>query len=184
MLSKLEKRTNSNLIMKLLIEEYKIDRQVRALAHTLTKRFKGKTPPIMVCILNGAYMFFTDLTKDMGCNIEVDFLRAKSYEGQDNSGGVNVTKDIEIDIEGRDVILVDDIADTGNTFIHLKDLLSTRKPNSITTVAMAVKPHTEHMPDYHVFKVKNDEFLVGYGLDDNGLKRNYRNLYDINEKNL
>ena len=146
--------------MKLLIEEYKIDRQVRALAHTLTKRFKGKTPPIMVCILNGAYMFFTDLTKDMGCNIEVDFLRAKSYEGHD------------------------DIADTGNTFIHLKDLLSKRKPNSITTVAMAAKPHTEHMPDYHVFQVKNDEWLVGYGLDDNGLKRNYRNIYDINEKNL
>jgi hypoxanthine phosphoribosyltransferase len=171
--------------MKLVLEEYKIDRQVRALAHELSKKFENRPqPPVMICVLNGAYMFFTELSKDMGCDVEVDFVRVKSYDGQDNSGGVQLVKDIETDIAGRDIVIIDDISDTGATFQYLGDMFYERGPKSITTVALIIKPKTKHLPDYHVFELPNDCWAVGYGLDDNGLKRNYRNIYDINEKNL
>lgn len=171
--------------MKLVLEEFKIDRQVRALAHELTKKFeKRPQPPVLICVLNGAYMFFTDLTKDMGCDVEVDFVRVRSYEGQDNSGGVVLTKDIETDITGRDIVIIDDISDTGNTFKFLTEKFYERKPKSITTIALIVKPKTAHYPDYHVFELPNDCWACGYGLDDNGLMRNYRNIYDINVKNI
>ena len=84
--------------MQVLIEEYKIDRRVRALAHKITEEHKnsGNTlPPVMICVLNGSFPFFADLMKDMGVDCEIDFIRAKSYNGQDNSGGVQITKNLE-----------------------------------------------------------------------------------------
>ena len=83
--------------MKILIPEYKIERRVRAMAHTISEEHRNSGssyPPVMICVLNGAFMFFTDLVKDMGIDIEVDFIRPKSYIGKDNSGGVTFTKDI------------------------------------------------------------------------------------------
>ena len=84
--------------MNILIPEYKIERRVRALAHVLSEEHKASgdsLPPIMICVLNGAFMFFTDLVKDMGIDIQIDFVRAKSYDGRDNTGGVKITKDLD-----------------------------------------------------------------------------------------
>ena len=85
--------------MKIIIPEYKIERRVRAMAHKISEEHKASDdslPPVMICVLNGAFMFFTDLVKDMGIDVSIDFIRAKSYEGQDNSAGVEFTKDLEI----------------------------------------------------------------------------------------
>ena len=85
--------------MEILIPEYKIERRVRALAHKITEdhRNSGNSlPPVLVCVLNGAFMFFSDLVKDMGIDCEIDFIRPKSYHGQDNSGGVKFYKELEL----------------------------------------------------------------------------------------
>ena len=84
--------------MEILIPEYKIERRVRALAHKITEdhRNSGNSlPPVLVCVLNGAFMFFSDLVKDMGTDCEIDFIRPKSYHGQDNSGGVKFYKELD-----------------------------------------------------------------------------------------
>ena len=89
--------------MDILLPEYKIERRVRAMAHKLSDEHKNSgnpLPPVMICVLNGAFMFFTDLVKDMGIDVEIDFIRPKSYDGRDNSGGVKFTKDIELELKG------------------------------------------------------------------------------------
>ena len=108
--------------MEILIPEYKIERRVRALAHAISEEHKasGSTlPPVMICVLNGGYAFFADLMKDMGIDVQMDFIRAKSYVGKDNSGGVTITKDLEIHCKGKRVYIIDDIVDTGKTMFEI-----------------------------------------------------------------
>jgi len=163
----------------ILIPEYKIKKEVRRMAHELSEKFeKCKQPPIVVGVLNGAYMFFTDLTKNMGIDHEVDFIRAKSYHGKDNSGGVTITKDIEVDVKGRDVIIVEDIIDTGATIKAIRHRLKDKEANTITIVTLIKRKGSEDHEDYHVFEI-DDSWIIGYGFDDDGIKRNYRNIYKI-----
>ena len=94
--------------MEILIPEYKIERRVRALAHQISEEHKASgnsLPPVMICVLNGGYAFFADLMKDMGIDVQMDFIRAKSYEGQDNSGGVKITESLMIKI-GRNLLIL------------------------------------------------------------------------------
>ena len=108
--------------MDILIPEFKIERRVRAMAHKISEEHRASgdpLPPVMICVLNGGFMFFTDLVKDMGIDVSIDFIRAKSYEGKDNSGGVKFTKDLELHCKGRSVYIVDDIVDTGKTMFEI-----------------------------------------------------------------
>ena len=108
--------------MEILIPEYKIERRVRAMAHKISEEHKASGnmyPPVMICVLNGGYAFFADLVKDMGIDVQMDFIRAKSYEGQDNSGGVKFTKELEIHCKGKRVYIIDDIVDTGKTMLEI-----------------------------------------------------------------
>ena len=165
--------------MQVLIEEYKIDRRVRALAHKITEEHKnsGNTlPPVMICVLNGSFPFFADLMKDMGVDCEVDFIRAKSYNGQDNSGGVEITKDLEIELKGKRVYIVEDMVDTGATMFEILCRVNDKMPNEIKIVILVHRKGNTFPVDHYCFEV-GDEWLVGYGFDDNGLKRNYRNIY-------
>lgn len=165
---------------EILVPEFKIERNIRRVAHRITEDHKesgNEFPPVMICVLNGAFMFFTDLVKCMGIDVEIDFIRAKSYEGQDNSGGVEITKGIERDLTGKRVYIVDDLVDTGATMkeiitCHLNDY----RVEDIKIVTLAHRRTSEHHVDFYACEV-GDEWLVGYGLDDNGLKRNYRNIY-------
>ena len=98
--------------MEILIPEFKIERRVRAMAHKISEEHKASGcpyPPVMICVLNGGFAFFSDLVKDMGIDIQIDFVRAKSYNGKDNSGGVKITKDLEIHCKAKRVYIVDDI---------------------------------------------------------------------------
>ena len=118
--------------MEVLIEEYKIDRRVRALAHKITEEHRNSGnpfPPVMICVLNGAFMFFSDLVKDMGVDCEIDFIRAKSYNGKDNSAGVQITKDLEISLKGKRVYIIEDIRDIDSTIKQFKDLENSHKVN-------------------------------------------------------
>lgn len=168
--------------MRVLIEEYKIDRRVRALAHKISEDHKNSgnsLPPVMICVLNGAFMFFSDLVKDMGIDCEIDFIRPKSYNGQDNSGGVKFMKELELDLKGKRVYIVEDMVDTGATMLEILQRVDSKKPAETRIVTLVHRKGSKHHVDYSAFEI-GDDWVVGYGFDDNGLKRNYRNIYKKN----
>lgn len=168
--------------MEILIPEYKIERRVRAMAHKLSEEHKNSgnsLPPVMICVLNGAFMFFTDLVRDMGIDVQTDFIRPKSYEGRDNSAGVTFTKDIEIELKGKRVYIIEDIVDTGQTMTEILMRISDKRPESVKVVTLVERKGTAFPADHTCFEI-GDEWVVGYGFDDNSLKRNYRNIYKIN----
>jgi hypoxanthine phosphoribosyltransferase len=120
--------------MEILIPEFKIERRVRAMAHKISEEHKASgnsLPPVMICVLNGGYAFFADLMKDMGIDVQMDFIRAKSYEGQDNSGGVKFTKELEIMCKGKRVYIVDDIVDTGKTMFEILLRVNDMRPADV-----------------------------------------------------
>jgi hypoxanthine phosphoribosyltransferase len=170
--------------MDLIIPEYKIERRVRALAHSITEdhRNSGNSlPPVMICVLNGAFMFFTDLVKDMGIDVEMDFIRPKSYHGQDNSGGIRFIKELELDLKGKRVYIVEDMVDTGATMLEILHRVDSRQPAETRIVTLVHRKGSKHHVDFTAFEIE-DEWVVGYGFDDNGLKRNYRNIYNIKKQ--
>ena len=165
--------------MEVLIEEYKIDRRVRALAHKITEEHRNsgnEFPPVMICVLNGSFMFFSDLVKDMGVDCEIDFIRAKSYNGKDNSGGVEITKDLEISLKGKRVYIIEDMVDTGATMFEILHRVNDKMPVEVKIVTLVHRKENSFPVDHYCFEI-GDEWVVGYGFDDNGLKRNYRNIY-------
>ena len=167
--------------MKLLLTQSQILRETYRVAHEIRiDHFEsGNTlPPVFICILNGGFMFFSELVSKIPIDIEIDFIRAKSYNGKDNSGGVKITKGIETDLKGKRVYLVDDLIDTGATAKELLIYLEDYKPQEIKIVTAFHRKDNPHPVDFFACEV-GKEWLVGYGLDDNKLKRNLVNLYAL-----
>jgi hypoxanthine phosphoribosyltransferase len=161
----------------ILFTEKEIQNKVGEIAYNLKKRHHDQ-PPVFICVLNGAFMFFTDLVKHIE-DCHIDFIRAKSYEGT-SQGEIYITKQIEIDVTEKDVYLIDDIYDSGNTMNRLIKNISYGNPKSITPVTL-FKRHTSKNPDLiYGFDLENEYFLVGYGLDgENDLKRNQKYITGI-----
>ena len=113
----------------------------------------------------------------MGVDCEIDFIRAKSYNGQDNSGGVEITKDLEISLKGKRVYIIEDLVETGATMFEILHRVNDAMPNEVKIVTLVHRKGNEFPVDHYCFEVDSDAWLVGYGFDDNGLKRNYRNIY-------
>lgn len=168
------KMTNSNLKLSSYITEEEIQKKVKELGATLTKKFKNEEV-IAVCVLKGSFMFYSDLIRSMNMDITCEFFGVSSYHGgMTSSGEVKVTLDLAHPVEGKHVILVEDIVDTGLTMNYLKSAIMSRKPKSLTTVALLEKPEALKVPcklDHVGFKIPND-FVVGYGLDYEGYYRN------------
>lgn len=136
-------------------------------------------PPVMICVLNGAIHFFSDLTRFMSIHCEIDCIRLKSYDGQDNSGGVQIIKDLELELKGKRVYIVDDILDTGATIIEALHMASNKLASEVKVVTLLKRKSSPMTPDFFGFEIE-DEWVVGYGLDDNGIKRELRDIYKIN----
>jgi hypoxanthine phosphoribosyltransferase len=169
--------------MKILIPEYKIERRIRSMAHQISEEHIASgndMPPVMICVLNGAFMFFTDLVKAMGIDIQTDFIRPKSYVGQDNSRGVSFTKELELDLKGKRVYIIEDIVDTGNTIMEILYRVNDGMPADVKVVTLVHRKDNPMPVDYHCFEIAR-EWVVGFGFDDNGLKRNYRNIYELDK---
>jgi hypoxanthine phosphoribosyltransferase len=162
-------------ILEVLFDQETISKCIRGLADQISTDFQNKFP-VMVCVLKGACMFFTDLTRNMDIYMEMDFLAASSYgAGTSSSGIVKIKQDLSTNIEGRHVVLVEDIVDSGLTLSELVKLLKERKPASITCVALCNKASrrtVDFSADYVGFEIE-DKFVVGLGLDYAG---KYRNL--------
>ena len=160
-----------NDIKKILISHDEIVTAARELGQKLTKDYQGKNP-ILVGILKGSVPFMAELIKHIDTHIELD----SSYHGGTSSTGViNIIKDMDQDIKGRDILFVEDIIDTGKTLKSLKELFEGRQPASVKIATLLDKPEgrlVEIEADYTCFTIPN-EFVVGYGLD---YDENYRNL--------
>lgn len=163
-----------DILEEVLFSKDQLATRIKEIATELDKDYAGKKP-LMVAILKGSVMFFTDLIREMSLPLEIDFMSISSYgNGVKSSGEVKMIKDLDNKIEGKDVIIVEDIVDSGYTMRYLKNLLEARKPASIKICALLDKPsrrETDVKVDYKGFEVGN-EFVVGYGLDYAGLYRN------------
>ncbi|MCL2447729.1 MAG: hypoxanthine phosphoribosyltransferase [Polyangiaceae bacterium] len=152
-----------------------IARRVRELGATIAQDYAGRAP-LLISVLKGSFVFAADLARAVDLPVQVDFLGVRSYgAGTETSGVVQITQDLSQPIEHRDVILVEDIIDTGLTIAHLVDLFRTRNPSTVRVCSLLHKPARSRVPvsiDYLGFTVE-DRFLVGYGLDFAG---RYRNL--------
>ncbi len=163
----------------ILFTSEQIQNKVAEMAHAIDFKHTANDDVVMICVLNGGFMFFSDLVKNMSINVEVDFIRAKSYNGQDQ-GVVHITKDIETNIEGKHVYVVDDFYDTGNTLNRILEHLSTQNPKSLEIVTLLTRDISP-IPDYpHTtgFMVK-DEWVVGYGMDNDKKERNLDYIYAL-----
>jgi hypoxanthine phosphoribosyltransferase len=169
--------------MEQMITQDQIQSRIKELAQQIEQhedKHNHDLPPVFICVLNGAFMFFSDLLKQYHGLCEVDFLRAKSYEGQDNSGGVKILKDIEVAIQGKNVYIIEDIIDTGETMKEVFLHLSSQLPNSISIVTLLKRKEDDHPMDFYGFEI-DDEWVVGYGLDDNGVSRNLPDIYKLEQ---
>lgn len=158
-----------------MISEKEIAEKVAEMAKQLDKLYEGRKP-VVVCILKGSVMFFADLIRQMQVPLTIDFMSVSSYgNGTKSTGEIMVKKDLSTDIKGRDVLIVEDIIDSGNTLYNLKKLLNSREPASVNIVTLLDKPQRREVPmqpEYTCFEIE-DEFVIGYGLD---YAEEYRNL--------
>ncbi|TCS80145.1 hypoxanthine phosphoribosyltransferase [Tepidibacillus fermentans] len=164
-----------NDIKEILISKEELDQKITELGAILSEEYKD-TKPLMVCVLKGAILFMSDLIRKMNIPLEVDFMAVSSYGAStESSGVVRILKDLDRTVEGRDLIIVEDIIDSGLTLSYLVDLLNRRNVKSIKIVTLLDKPHRRKVdlkPDLSGFVIP-DEFVVGYGLD---YAEEYRNL--------
>lgn len=162
-----------------------IAREVRRVATEIRRDYEGKRP-LFLCVLNGAFMFAADLLRETGLNdASISFVRYSSYEGTSSSGRIKELMGLTEDIEGRDVIIVEDIVDTGLTASYMVDDLRRRNPGSIRFATLLYKPassKTGFRPDYVAFDIP-PKFIIGYGLDLDGRVRNLKDIYVIEEEN-
>lgn len=164
------------------MSERKIQAGVRKLSATLNTEYKDKKP-LFVIVLNGSFIFASDLLKRISIDCEIAFVKVSSYRGTNSTGQVQEIIGLDIPVEGRHVILVEDIVDSGLTIVKLIDKLRKLKASDIKIAACLFKPEAYKMDypiDYVCFRIPND-FVVGYGLDYNGLGRNSADIYKISE---
>ena len=163
---------------KVLLTREEIAAAVKELGQRLTRDYAGKAP-VLICILKGACVFFTDLIREIDLPLTTEFMAISSYGSSTKSSGVvRILKDLDRDISGRDVLVVEDIVDSGMTLSYLKEVLQTRQAASVSIVALLDKPARRRVPlevQYSCFNIP-DAFVVGYGLD---YDEKYRNLPDI-----
>lgn len=162
-------------IEKVLFTEEELQERTAALAHRLTEEFDGKFP-LAIGVLKGAVPFMSDLLKSVNTHVEVDYMDVSSYgSGMESTGEVKILKDLNTQVKGRDLLIIEDIIDSGLTLSYLVDLFKYRKAKSITIVTLLDKPSgrkADIQADLVGFEVP-DAFVVGYGLD---YAERYRNL--------
>lgn len=151
-----------------MISAKAIAARIEALAKVIETEFADTDKLVVVGLLRGSFVFIADLVREIGLPIEVDFLEASSYgDGMESSREVRILKDLRGQIEGRDVLVVEDIIDTGHTLSKVTEYLNTRKPARLRTIALLDKPARREVPfkaDWTGFEIP-DEFVVGYGID-------------------
>ena len=172
-----------------LINSKDIDIKTKIIAKQIAAEHKGdKTPVVMIGLLKGAFMFYSDLVRNMDIDVEVDFMRVKSYVAKNKQGDIQILKDLETPIKGKHVYIVDDILDSGNTMAALIDYLGIKWPKTLNIVTCLKRKNTPFNiknyklvegNQYHCFEI-DSEWVVGYGMDnDKGHCRNYKSIFAL-----
>ncbi len=170
----------------ILIDREQIQKRVRELADEISKDYVGKVP-VFICVLNGGFLFFADLIRELSIDCEVDFVKISSYgNGMKSSGEVKILKGIDCHVKGRDVIVVEDIIDSGLSVNFLRKWIAEQEPHSLKFVSLLVKGEAaliDYECEYIGFKIPN-KFVVGYGLDYAQQFRNLPSIYVMDQSVL
>ncbi|MFI3264561.1 MAG: hypoxanthine phosphoribosyltransferase [Rikenellaceae bacterium] len=170
-----------DLTFEIMIPETKIDAAVSAVAQKINEDYNEVETPLFLGVLNGSFMFMSDLVKKIEFNSELSFVKIASYEGTQSSGAVKSLIGLNGSIEGRNVVIVEDIVDSGNSIEHMMELLKPMKPASVKVCTLFFKPNAykKEIPiDYVAMEIGN-EFIVGYGLDYDQLGRTLKDIYVV-----
>lgn len=160
--------------IKPIISKEEIEKKVAEIGRQISADYAGKTL-MVIGVLKGAFIFMSDIVRAIDLPCRLDFMQAQSYNGVTSTGIVNIIRDIELDVEGMDIIVVEDILDTGRTLFAICETLKAKKANSVKVCVFLDKPArrvVEMNADYRCFEIP-DKFVVGYGLD---YDEDYRNL--------
>lgn len=153
--------------LKVLFEESEIQKRIGEIAKQIDKDYEGKKELVIICVLKGAVFFTVDLVKKMKTPIVLEVMQVSSYAGTETTGTISIKKDLDADIEGRDVLIVEDIIDTGYTLRALREDLLSRNPNSLKIAVLLDKKERRKVDidiDYTGYVIPN-KFVVGYGFD-------------------
>ena len=166
---------------KIMISEEDIQKRLEELGNQITQDFEGKNP-ILIGVLNGGFIFLADLIRFINTDMEMDFIRISSYgNSRESSGHIKILKPLSADIKGRPVVVVEDIVDSGLSLKFLENMLTAFAPSELRFATLLHKPmknQTDIKLDYVGFEIE-DKYVVGYGLDDEQVKRNLRSIYHI-----
>jgi hypoxanthine phosphoribosyltransferase len=171
-----------DLIFEPYLTAEAIQMKVRELAERIEEDYRGKNP-VFLSVLNGAFRFSADLARYLDLHSEWEFIKLSSYQGTKSTGQVRIASELPKNLEGRHVIIVEDIIDTGTTMHFFIEKLLTLQPASVKLASFLLKEEALKHPvtiDYLCFSIPN-KFVLGYGLDYDGLGRNYNNLWQLSE---
>lgn len=175
--------TYNGLTFKPFITAEQIAERVNALAAEISEAYKGKNP-LIVCVLNGAFPFAADLFMNLSIDAQIAFVRLQSYSGTESTGSVRQVVGLTESVKGRSVVVVEDIIDTGRTMAQFLDDLRTQEPADVKVATLLFKPDALQMPmqpDYIGFTIPS-KFIIGYGLDLDGMARNLKDIYVLNQE--
>jgi len=162
------------------LSEAEIQQRVKEIAETINKEYQGKRP-LIIAILNGSFMFAADLFKHLTIDTEISFIKLASYKGMKSTGNVVTSIGLDAELYGKDVIIIEDIVDTGKTLYNFLPKLKDHHPASLKIAALLHKPDASKFPltlDYVGFSIP-DKFVIGYGLDYDGRGRNLKEIYQV-----
>jgi len=162
------------------LSEESILEKIKSIAKSINQDYDGKRP-LFIAILNGSFMFASDLFKHLSIDAEICFIKLASYKGMKSTGNIITAIGLDDDVFGREVIIIEDIVDTGKTLHRFLPKLMHQQPSSLRIAALLHKPEATKYPitiDYKGFTIPN-KFVVGYGLDYDGLGRNLKDIYQL-----
>ena len=166
--------------LKKYISDQDISKRVKEISNEISRLYCDKNP-ILIGILNGSFIFMSDLIRHLNIDCEVDFIKISSYVGKKSSGRINMSKGLNLDLKNRSVIIVEDIIDSGKSINYLYDYISNLNPKDIAVISLLAKKSISELNfkiDFIGFEISS-EFVVGYGMDYNQKLRNLKSIYKL-----